>query len=350
MILKWILFVICASGIDIVSSQCDPGYSGGNGFECTACVPGKHKATNASGTCESCPPGTYNSEMASAFCQACPTGSHSSIESTALTACVCNPGSAGAFGLEELLLYDFTGNLADSDAWYEYANSIGATISGKMFTSGSVGNFYLPVPSKSAGVDLQQVTFTTANTAVGGHLTAYLNDIELFDLRGGGTRTVTYPLVATTNTLHLYIGGSTVLNPNLVIRFSGNVSTCAACVIGTYKSGTGPGTCQLCPAGKYNLAPRANSTDSCIPCAVGKYLITAPINNQTETCVDCPAGTFNSEEAGHGVQSCKQCKKGKYNSKSGSVSENECVHCPKGKFHRATGVTSVDECKECTCK
>jgi uncharacterized iron-regulated membrane protein len=95
---------------------CDYGYTGSAG-ECSACSPGKFKATSGSTACAECetgknnpntgsssadacvdcPAGSYSGDGA-ASCTDCPSDSSSPAGSVGIQACLCNPGYTGPNG------------------------------------------------------------------------------------------------------------------------------------------------------------------------------------------------------------------------------------------------------------
>jgi len=86
----------------VMACECNFGFTGPNGGNCSHCEPGKFKNINGSAPCSSCPRGTYSSEygeISQATCTACPTNSFShSAAAPNITSCICNIGFSGPNG------------------------------------------------------------------------------------------------------------------------------------------------------------------------------------------------------------------------------------------------------------
>jgi len=82
----------------IEDCSCLEGYTGANGAECVACLPGKYKESAGSETCVACPRGTFSGVLgavSASTCEACPANSGSAEGSNR---CTCLAGFYGPPG------------------------------------------------------------------------------------------------------------------------------------------------------------------------------------------------------------------------------------------------------------
>jgi len=79
-----------------------------------------------------------------------------------------------------------------------------------------------------------------------------------------------------------------------------NVTSCPACVAGTYATGTATVNCTSCGLGTYNSAP--GNTTGCTNCAAGK----TTQNLGGTSCIKCGGGTYTTGAGG----SCQSCPAG----------------------------------------
>jgi len=119
----------------VTNCTCNTGYEGADGGPCTACVPGKYKATNGSVACVQCPVDTYIDVQASAFCKACPKFTTSPVGSTSIDSCICKVGytydaaSDTADPLSTVLATSPAYLMTSAEAW-DAANSRFTDVSG----------------------------------------------------------------------------------------------------------------------------------------------------------------------------------------------------------------------------
>jgi hypothetical protein len=69
--------------------KCDIGTTGPDGGECTKCIAGTYKAITGPGACEDCEVGTFSSANASSTCTACQPGATSPAGSMQQSDCHC---------------------------------------------------------------------------------------------------------------------------------------------------------------------------------------------------------------------------------------------------------------------
>jgi len=106
-------------------------------------------------------------------------------------------------------------------------------------------------------------------------------------------------------------------------------AVCGSCAAGTYGSGSGLSSCAACMVGTF-MATAGSSV--CLSCSVGKYAMTG-----ATTCISCAAGTYSS---GSGLSSCAACMVGTFMATAGS---SVCLSCSVGKY-AMTGATTCVSC------
>ena len=77
---------------------CNAGFSGSDGAQCIACVPGSYKPSNGSSNCVSCDRGSYSSAEGATVCSLCPQNSDAPAQSARKEDCKCNAGLTGPAG------------------------------------------------------------------------------------------------------------------------------------------------------------------------------------------------------------------------------------------------------------
>ena len=81
--------------------KCNSKYTGNDGENCDACVPGKYKSDVGSSACENCIAGTYSttsSAVTPLACLSCPLNSDAAEASDSPADCICNAGFSGMHG------------------------------------------------------------------------------------------------------------------------------------------------------------------------------------------------------------------------------------------------------------
>ena len=133
-----------------------------------------------------------------------------------------------------------------------------------------------------------------------------------------------------------------------------NGGTCAICVAGKYKGGTGNLACLDCGVGKYSTATGQTAESTCIYCPTGKYS-GAVAQTAESSCLVCPSNSHapvgsgsasncvcNAGFAGSTGGTCGVCAAGKYKAGTGNVA---CSDCEAGKNKAKQGVnTACDNC------
>ena len=117
-----------------------------------------------------------------------------------------------------------------------------------------------------------------------------------------------------------------------------SLTTCKACVAGTYNAQTGMAAlanCTLCPVGTYSATVGASDVSTCLACPLGKYCATTGMTAP----VSCAAGTYAGET---GLSACLPCPVQTY---MGSTGASVCTACADGSF----GDVGETFCKPLTC-
>lgn len=127
------------------------------------------------------------------------------------------------------------------------------------------------------------------------------------------------------------------------------ITSCYACVPGTYTASTGSSSCIDCETGKYSGI--SQRTTQCDICAIGTY---ASLTGRT-ACTVCPvyatspsastsidACTCNTGSSGANGGTCTKCVAGTYKQVSGSA---ECTLCAIGTSNALTGYSTA--CSPC---
>jgi hypothetical protein len=291
---------------NINDCTCLPGFTGPDGGMCVQCAPGKYKESPGTVTCNSCP---ENQDTLS-----------SASESGA--ACLCKPGFTGAGG---------NGGSCQACASGTYKDTVG---SAPCMSCPSVSN------SLSGSVNAEDCLcnagYTGLQTCVACETGKYKETIGSQDC---------LPCPALSNTVN---SGSASLEEcvcDVGLILNGRV--CQQCPVGQYYNAvtTSCTTCSPCEAG-YRRGCELNSPGTCEVCPAGKYL-------SQSACYECPANSFSSAGStgasqckcnpgftGQDGGPCQQCHTGKYKAASGS---GGCNQCPE---HSTTlfGNTAVSDC------
>ena len=256
-----------------IGCSCNVGYTGPDAGdskgECSACVPGTHKASNGSADCTNCSVGTYSPAVAadsnttctmcpagqyaaegSASCVVCPANSAAPTWSGSITDCLCNMGYTGPNG--GTCVSCLVGTYKDSNGT---ANCTGC-----------------PLNSNSSD----------AST----NITDCFCDAWCYGPDGG-------PCIPNNSTLNLS-SGVYQCSPG----FTGPDATgpCVACALGKYKNVPGPDACSLCAPGEYQDAVAAIGCSSCAPDSFSNA-------SGSPLCTQCPAG-FKSLSVTTTVEDC----------------------------------------------
>jgi len=291
----------------LLKCTCQAGYTGNDGSECTACVPGKYKTTMGSAPCTACPMDTYSTSTGKtdATCTSCSdttTGPSRTLStgSSAAVACRCDLGYTGSDG--GTCLACSTGKYKESQ--------------------GSAACSFCPADK------YQPLTFRTA-----------LSDCQACPVSAESP------------------AGSTALascqcSPGYV---GVNGGTCTQCYAGQYKPLKGPQACTVCSNASYSGAFAATSISTCTPCPAhslawagstaltdchcdtGYY--TQGIGLSSVNCTLCTPGTWNSEL---GALACSKCTAGQYSVTPGATARESCLTCPNG--YSAEGRSQCEPC------
>ena len=295
---------------NITDCQCDLGFNGSDGGDCTACAPGTYKdalgsmpctlceagkaseysAAMTAGTCRACEDTEFSS-AGSATCQACPDDASSFPPRATITDCRCNPGTTGNNG--ETCGECGTGTYKDRHG----AHPCTQCGSGKASSTTKQKSkdtcleckdaAYAPVGSKSC------TTCTTGATSWGER--AAVADCKC---RRG---------------------------------FNGTDGhACTGCRAGTFKHLVGEGACQLCAPGTFSTVENATWASSCTPCTTGKYSSAG-----ATVCTSCFSNAVSDARSGN-IESC-ECGVG-YSYTAPDI----CTKCTTAKFKPQRGNHACD--------
>jgi len=242
---------------------CNAGFSGSDGAQCIACVPGSYKPSNGSSNCASCDSGSYSSAEGATVCSQCPPDSYAPAQSVRKEDCKCNAGLTGPAG----------GPCQGCEAG-KYGSVAAGNIGCQMCGAGK----YSDKLGSTTCFSCPQYTMSPA-------------------------------------------GSNTTADCKCNRGYSGNNGgPCSACAAGQFKAADGSAQCLLCPGGSYSVLAAASSCSQCPPnsgSAPGSDRQTnctcmAGFTGQRdgEPCSPCAAGSYKAEP---GPSQCVSCAAGKFN-------------------------------------
>ena len=282
---------------NITDCQCNRGYTGPDGGECTECLAGQYKASRGSAGCSKCDGGTASRATAavakstcqpctneqyaaagSAVCQSCPRDAQSVEPRNVRTTCQCNAGSHGLDG--------GTCRACPSGTYKLRAGSHPCT----QCASGKFSNAQ------------QQDTEDTCR------------ECQAHEFAPSGSSTCS----ACPHHTETWSPRATQGDCKCRRGFNGtrDGAACDPCQPGTFKHRVGAGECVLCPPGTFSAARNASWAAACEPCAAGTYSSAG-----ATTCAQCRANA-ESDAASGDASSCL-CKPGY----TLDVDKTECTPC-----------------------
>ena len=278
----------------IADCSCNPGFTGANGENCTACSAGSYKTVVGSSKCVACGAGKYSTATAaasSAMCQACPAGSASNkIGANSSETCdACRPGTYAV---------DAGADACDPCNPGTYSVDTGATHAGVCVPCPAGTNSSLPgATSVSVCNFCRSGTYSPPSAA------------DCIDC----------PL----NSWSLPQSGSVELCLCLPGYYGAIGEDCESCAGGKFLPFSGARTdqCESCHAG--TSASAGSST--CTTCHAGKFA-----GPEFAACKTCPRDTFSTAGA-HNCTNCTldYCEVAEYRRRClpGSTSDGECLEC-----------------------
>jgi hypothetical protein len=301
-----------AGSSDSANCQCRPGYSWGNGV-CSPCLPGTYKADSGSQNCSACDEGFFAQDSAQTFCMPCPSNSSSPTGSLSRQNCSCNAGFTTENGqtCTACLAGTFKGETGSVPC-----------------TECEVGAYSSAASTTCSGCPTNSTTLSTRSTRA--------SDCRF--CKPGYTGNLSICMPCPLGTFKSSIGPSHCFpcSPGSYSNVQGS-SICSLCQAGTYASDTGAlssDVCKLCPAGKSS----ANGTVSIEDCRCNAGY-SGP--NGYSSCEACLPGTFKAQT---GPAACIGCPPGTYQNMTGSFS---CTKCPSGKFLPSSGNRNKTSCLQC---
>ena len=301
-----------AGSNSIAACRCALGSTGPDGGICNLCRVGTYKSQLGSQACTNCSSGTYTTvqgAISAVSCLACPPGSDSVPGSASVVHCACNAGYLGLNGgvclqCEPGKYKQDPGEAACLLCPLDVQGRVQSSLSG----STSPSACFFSCPAGSFGPD-------------GGPCVLCLSG--KYKAEPG-----TLPCVHSCPLYTESLQGST------------SVSDCV-CVAGRSKAVNG--SCTLCIAGKYKIAP---GDALCTHCLADQY--SGAVGATSGVCRSCPANS-NAPEASGGEVECK-CKVGwahrvPLSEGHSGESDTYCTACERGTYTSSPGSL---ECSECT--
>ena len=371
--------------ISATACKCDPGFTGPDGGDCTACPAGKYKIS----------PG-------SAGCNDCPMHTTSPIASDELNDCICNAGYSGSPGASCTACV--SGKYAANTGQSECTD---CPASGMLSPSASISVDVCVCPHATYN-DIASSTCTDcAACAANKYITDDISnpcvciDCPSNAISPEGSSSVTncecdvnfFGAITDTTSVctacfdhSSSVVGSTQISACLCNAGYTGTSSCTECAHGTYKQGPGTQACTSCPS-ETTTTVSSGASDitectciagyhmidldyECSPCDIGQF----KSNTGTNDCTDCVAGSSTETDTSTHISDCvpdvgyiynaasglyEQCAPGTYKdfkgtgvcsqcdigavSPAGSVSETACV-CSLNGY-----VETVDQVNTCVC-
>ena len=300
----------------IVNCSCNPGFTGPNGQNCSACQPGTFKNVSGHATCKSCPVNTYQPVFGAAQLSDCLTCGFSSVSlagSSNRSDCLCAKGHTEAAhgecqACERGTFKPHRGNM--------------------------------PCTNCSAGTFLGET---------GGFMTGNCSVCETNTFSHAGAVSCEKCPANTSSPRNSSSVSSCQCNQGYTGPDGG---LCMACAVGTFKDSVGSAKCSNCSAGTFLAVLGGTASTNCSDCRENTYSLAG-----AATCILCPGNT-SSRAGSPGIQSCKcmpgytgpdgglcvACAVGKYKEFNGSA---ECRNCSAGMYLNARGGIKDTNCFEC---
>jgi hypothetical protein len=292
----------------LLSCQCNKGYNGPDGGPCYACEAQFYKDT-----------------IGSANCSACAVNSVSPVASTAVQNCKCDSGYSGLDGglCTECAAGTYKPAIGSQACTLCEANKYGIALAAISNTS------CLACPGNSTSVrgsDKPELCFCVA-----GFEQTHAFD-ACIECRPGFYDNMTnrHECSSCSGGLFSAFWGAT------------GVETCKECGAGTW-SDIGSPTCQLCPALSNSSVKSRFLTDcKCLPGATGE---------DGQTCELCEAGTYKK---GSGNGTCQACSENSFSVRGSSScpcnagytgpDDGYCAECAQGTYKNVTGSAACRSC------
>ena len=204
----------------IMDCMCNLGYTGPNGTNCSACVPGKFKSTSGTMACTLCSQGKYSTglaEISNRACGNCTANSFSGAGSSVSTHCVCNAGYSGPHG-----------GVCDACSAGAYKDVNGSAAC---------------VPCRRGKYSMEEALTSKASCIT-------CPDVNSFSKLGSDNVTLCLCNMGYTGP-----GGG----------------PCEACAEGKFKPGNGTEPCTQCAAGKHVSTRGSTSIETCTECPGSTY-------------------------------------------------------------------------------
>ena len=260
---------------DGLKCVCSAGYASQDG-SCTPCPAGSYKdAAGDATSCTPCPNGATTPGTGKTSSEDCESPANTVVDS-ASNSFVCREGYFGT-----------------SPA------TTGCTACSLNFYKAGAGNVQACTPCPEGGTTVAQASISAANCTCPANT-------ELTSTAGG------------------------VDKCECLAGYGGFGGACTACGLGTYKTSTGSGICDGCPAGGTTVSTGSTNATQCF-CPANSEL-----SSDGSECL-CSAGAY-----GAGGQ-CSLCQKGHYKSSLGNAVG--CTPCPNGSTTDGAGSMSADACK-----
>jgi hypothetical protein len=396
--------------ITIMDCMCNLGYTGPNGTNCSACVPGKFKNTSGTMACTLCSRGKYSTgvaEIAENTCGNCTANSISGLGSSLSTHCVCNVGYSGPHG--------GVCNACSAGTFKDFNGSAACLLCGR-------GKYSLEAARTSESSCIMCPDDNSFSMLGSDNVTRCLCNMGYTGPDGGPCEACaegkfkpsneTEPCTQCAKGKHVSTRGSTSVEVCVACRSSTyssadnsacvecplnsfslpgsseaahclcNVgytidgSNCDACVAGTYKAVNGSAACRLCSQGKYSEERAQVSEGTCSACPAHTFSIdgsgslslctcnqgyTGPDGGNCSACSSgkfknvsgsaicamCSKGKFSTALAASSDSVCSLCPAGKYLPFEGADDVGTCIACPPGKYSTVEGSVSQDSCNKC---
>jgi len=358
------------------ASSCTPCAAGtfqtGNGMtssnDCLSCPVGWYQASPESTSCDLCNPGSYQDYPRQPQCTLCRSGSYqtgygmNSSDSCipcgvgmyergdgAIDSSACTPCDPGTYTPYEITL-DCYPCLPGS-----YQNNSGSTYC-DYCEPGTFSTGYAMDYGNCTQCDVGTYSHTgygiCPTCPTGMFSTGIASSTCQFCLVCGKGQVYTTPCTSSQNstcktcTIKPDIASFIFTTPNCDWQcppgYYQNASDCIGCIPGTYQTGIGMNSselCSSCPAGKFQSIHAANHPSNCTLCYAGTYsTMIASYTNQT--CILCGPGTVSNKTGSNSSDVCIPCPLGFIPSPNHSI----CLPCSNGTYC-PSGIDSPTLCE-----
>ena len=316
--------------------SCDFGYTGTGTVACTACTPGKAKATrgaapcdpcspgSASGAaqraCTPCPPGRFAAAAGAAQCQNCTAGQFSAAAATACADCAAGTYSEARVGFSGGCSNCSAGTAslvvaATSRTVCQNCSAGSASRAASSACTDCLAGTYSVEPRPTRCLSCARGKFSTATGTFTGSRIVGLAQVKVVAASSEEVCTWCAPGFYTAQEA---------------------TSACAECVPGTYSLGRAT-VCTLCPLGTASAKRGAAAPNEtvCIPCTPGSWAATG-----FSVCVKCTPGKYQNRTGATSASACQDCDAGRYS----DAGQSRCSDCVMGRY--SLGAASV--CTNCT--